>query len=921
MRRVLLTLALVVVAATVASAAEASTSTAVAVQAPVNPWYAFRNTAAFTFRLGYEISVTTASDGKYWYGRGCCYGFYYQLQIWGTGHYGTVRGRSYGAVNAPPVGWDSGGESVLVYLPKHNRLVYWKWNHHSLYWATGRPSGLKLEWTEVLASTTDLSLASGTTSMSNDGANLYLFQHATRRMDVVDGDSFKKTRTFYFDKTDNVLVPSANENMHSFAFDGNYFLMGSQHSGNCYGIYGGTQGKNEGQYVGVRCYNIRGSILRYDWTFGLYASCGTDASSPPAFSAYNGGYGNGAHCTYWGNPSYADAAAPEAKPACSNPPNMFGRYVDSKKRKWTVSQDGCQLYLKSGTTSAYAYVSYKNEEWSAPNTRFAITDQRDPKYPHYRTNVKFDGASVLEFASGNMLMRQDSSVKLIATAPNGQLAQDLTIQQQLQLGDAQNVMFAWSLNSTPSGDGSNIEDYEFVVQIPAYSVAVEARSMEDIPATCADRTKFTPVKVTCLKGDCNMPAQMYWGTSLGRVCYGNAIGLVAIKSPKDGAKCDWEYNNEDVRAIYVQRPNSNRNCHTSKNNLGTGFVPKHAAIFVREFTGKALTDNLASIIARVKQSTIDMEVDAEEMNHKLDDLKVKPLPIGPVGPAGPQGPRGIPGRNGTRGPQGITGPRGIRGPAGPEGDAGPVGEQGGMGKRGGRGPRGPRGDAGLPGEEGATGPRGGVGGVGQQGDKGAQGPQGPRGKPGPTGPRGPRGQDGEYGAMGQQGPKGETGPMGVQGVDGPVGPQGPRGARGRPGKVGEIGNQGEVGPAGPKGPDGKPGPMGRPGPDGPVGPQGEPGLPGLEGPKGVTGPSGAQGPAGPAGPVGEAGPVGDSGKGNAPTVLPAGERGIRGDQGPTGDKGAPGEKGVRGDVGPQGPEGHRGEEGKPTPIIETPVIN
>lgn len=921
MRGVLLTLALVAVVATVASAAEASTSTAVAVQGPVNPWYAFRNTAAFTFRLGYEISVTTATDGKYWYGRGCCYGFYYQLQIWGTGHFGTVRGRSYGAVNAPPIGWDSGAETVLLYLPKRNRLIYWKWNHPSLYWADGRPEGLKLEWNEVSAVPNDLSLASGSTAMSNDASNLYLFQHATRRMDVVDGETFKIIRTFYFDKTDNILAPSANENMHAFAYDGSYFLLGSAHSGNCYGIYGGIQGSNEGQYVGVRCTNIRGSILRYDWTFGLYSSCGTDAASPPAFSAYNSGYGNGAHCTYWGNPSYAGVAAPAAKAACSNPPNVFGRYVDSKKRKWTVSQDGCQLYLKSGTTTAYAYLEYKNEEWIAADTRFAVTDQRDPKYPHYRTDVKADGNSVIEFTSGNLLTRESTNVKLVAVAPNGQLTTDLTIHQQLMMGDAQNVIFAWSVNSMPAGDGSNLDDYEFIAQIPAYSVAVEARPMDDMPSACEDRTKFTPVKVNCLKGNCNLPAQMYWGTSLGRVCYGNAIGLVSIKSPKEGQKCDWDYNLEDVRALYIQRPASNRNCHTSKNTLGQGFVPKVMAIFVREFTGKALTDNLASVIARVKQSTTDIEIETEEMNHKLDDLKVKPLPVGPQGPPGPQGPRGPMGRNGTRGAKGPVGPKGIRGPAGPEGDQGPQGVQGPMGKRGPRGPRGPRGDQGLPGEDGALGPRGAPGPVGPQGDKGPTGPQGAQGKQGPPGPRGPRGPEGEMGAMGPQGQKGETGPQGAEGVPGPVGPQGPRGSRGRPGQAGEPGPQGEVGPTGPKGPDGKPGPAGRPGPDGPVGPQGEPGLPGLQGPKGPTGPPGAQGPAGPAGPAGEPGPVGDSGKANAPTVLPPGEKGPRGDQGPVGDKGDVGPKGPRGDVGPQGPPGPRGDEGKPTPIVETPVIH
>ena len=59
---------LAIAAAPLAQATEMST--AVAVQGVTNPWYAFRGTASFSFALGYEISVRTASDGKYWYGRG-----------------------------------------------------------------------------------------------------------------------------------------------------------------------------------------------------------------------------------------------------------------------------------------------------------------------------------------------------------------------------------------------------------------------------------------------------------------------------------------------------------------------------------------------------------------------------------------------------------------------------------------------------------------------------------------------------------------------------------------------------------------------------------------------------------------------------------------------------------------------------------
>ncbi len=861
----------------------------------------------------------TASDGKYWYGRGCCYGFYYQLQIWGTGHMGTVRGRSYGAVNAPPVGWDSGAETVLLYLPARNRLIYWKWNHPSFYWANGQPEDNKLEWTEVNGPSKDLPLDGGATSMSNDDKNLYVYQYPTRRMMIVDGEEFNTIRSFFFDKNENVLQPGPNENGHTFAYDGNFFLMGAQHSGSCYGIYGGKPNVNEGQYVGVRCYNIRGSMLHYDWAFGLYSSCGTDAASPPAFTAFNSGYGNGAHCTYWGNPDYNNAPKPAPRPACSNPPNIFGVYKDNRRRVWTVSQDGCSVYMKSGSQTAYLYLTSKDGVWIAEDVRFAVTDQRDPKYPHYRTTIRYDGNYAIEFESGNTLTKQSDALHLLALAPNGRLAKDLDTKDLLRMSDAQNVIIAWKTAGTPA-DPSNLDDYDFIVQLPAYNVQVEARSLDDAPYTCDVRSKFTPVKVRCLKGDCKMPATMYWGTSHGRVCYGNAIGLVSHRAPRDGAKCDWSFDDQEVRALYIERPGSNRNCHTSKNTDLVEVKPTIMALFVREYTGKALANSLSSVVSRVKQSTVDIEVAEEELDVRLEDLKAHPLPEGPVGPIGPAGVPGIRGRNGTRGPKGLQGPVGQRGPAGPDGEQGPEGLRGFMGPRGPRGPEGPQGDAGLPGPVGRPGKKGPQGPVGEMGDKGPQGPRGPAGKEGVEGPRGPRGPDGEYGAPGAPGPKGASGPVGPKGPVGPRGVPGNRGPRGPMGQPGEQGPQGKMGPEGPPGPDGKPGPDGRPGPDGPVGAVGPMGAAGMMGPKGLPGPAGPQGPIGAPGPMGDMGPVGDGGAAAAPPVLPRGERGPRGDPGPTGPQGAPGPMGDRGDVGPQGPQGPRGEEGKATPTIEVPIV-
>jgi len=864
----------------------------------------------------------TASDGKYWYGRGCCYGVNYELQIWGTGHFGTVRGRSYGTVNAPPVGWDSGAESVLIYLPAHNRLVYWKWNSPTLYWAEGRPSGLKLEWVEVNGGENNLPLSTGASSLSNDHQDLYIFNYNTRAMTIVDGDSFKVKRVFFFDRTDNIVAPSHNENLHTFAYDGNYFLMGASHSGNCYSIYNGRLGTpQEGQYVGVRCYNIRGSMLHYDWTFGLYGSCGTDAAAPPAFTYFNSGFGNGAHCTYWGNPSYSEKPVPNARPACTNPPNVFGRYEDNKKRRWVVQQNGCEVFMKSGVTSSWMYMTQKDGEWIVESAKFAVTDERDPKYPHFRTKVKFDGVGNIEFESGLTLEKMASTLKHYISAPNGRLPRELGIRDLLRLSDAQHIVIGWSTNSTPSADGTNINDFENVIEIPAYTFSVPQRPLSDDAYECDNRAVFTPVPVKCLKGQCDMPSMMYWGTSYGRVCYGNAIGLIAPSAAKEKTKCDWANESSlDARALYIERPGSNMNCHTSRNVHGHTFVPKMISIFLREYTGKDLTDNMASIVSRVKVATTELEVQAEDMDQRLSDILAKPLRQGPPGPAGPRGPAGPPGRQGPRGPTGDQGPRGPQGPEGPAGEVGPQGLQGFMGPPGSEGPEGPPGDPGLPGKPGEKGDDGPAGPAGPPGDKGPQGPRGDPGEPGPRGPPGRRGRDGEVGDQGPQGPQGQPGQPGRKGPQGPQGPQGPRGPRGPEGAQGPPGDPGDRGAQGPAGPQGKQGPQGRPGEDGPMGP---PGPAGPQGPMGLKGPQGPQGPQGLVGDVGEPGdegPIGLPGSSKTNIVAPPGEKGPRGEAGDPGDQGEPGEPGEPGNVGPEGPEGERGPDGAPTPTIQPIII-
>ena len=68
------------------------------------------------------------------------------------------------------------------------------------------------------------------------------------------------------------------------------------------------------------------------------------------------------------------------------------------------------------------------------------------------------------------------------------------------------------------------------------------------PATCSS-PEFSPVTVTCLKGECDMPRRMFTGTDTIGVCEGHAYGLVGGQGVGD---CDWRVDDKaNHRAFYV----------------------------------------------------------------------------------------------------------------------------------------------------------------------------------------------------------------------------------------------------------------------------------------------------------------------------------------------------------------------------------
>jgi hypothetical protein len=110
---------------------------------------------------------------------------------------------------------------------------------------------------------------------------------------------------------------------------------------------------------------------------------------------------------------------------------------------------------------------------------------------------------------------------------------------------------AENLESTGS-----LQSYQKVVKfgIPTpkdQSVAPELHSARN----CNDRDSqdssyFSPVDVTCLKGNCNLPRKMYTGTGTMGVCNGHAYGLVGV--PPSKSKCDWSVDaQQGYTSFYV----------------------------------------------------------------------------------------------------------------------------------------------------------------------------------------------------------------------------------------------------------------------------------------------------------------------------------------------------------------------------------
>jgi hypothetical protein len=113
------------------------------------------------------------------------------------------------------------------------------------------------------------------------------------------------------------------------------------------------------------------------------------------------------------------------------------------------------------------------------------------------------------------------------------------------------MAFAWNPSYSASENlvsTAGLESYQKVLKfdIPNPSHQTVAPELHD-KRSC-DSSMYSRTTVACLKGQCNMPREMYTGTDDLGVCSGHAYGLVA--TPKKG-ECDWSVNAQAYNAFYV----------------------------------------------------------------------------------------------------------------------------------------------------------------------------------------------------------------------------------------------------------------------------------------------------------------------------------------------------------------------------------
>lgn len=148
------------------------------------------------------------------------------------------------------------------------------------------------------------------------------------------------------------------------------------------------------------------------------------------------------------------------------------------------------------------------------------------------------------------------------------------------------MAFSWN---SPYEGGENTEStaaigsYEKALKFGIPNPGDQTVAPEVHEAAACSSVEFSPVTVSCLKGECGMPRRMYTGTDSVGVCEGHAYGLVGGEGL---GECDWRVDGKtDHSAFYVSMDGTPRCSGIVGKNRPSGnkyaSIPTTVGIWVR----------------------------------------------------------------------------------------------------------------------------------------------------------------------------------------------------------------------------------------------------------------------------------------------------------------------------------------------------
>ena len=199
------------------------------------------------------------------------------------------------------------------------------------------------------------------------------------------------------------------------------------------------------------------------------------------------------------------------------------------------------------------------------------------------------GVSGTSVTNGNMAaiaIWRRSWVQLAKSISGNAGTVDLT-SNLASMGSGGRIMITWNPSTQPSNP-DNPDTYEKAVEFTVPGT-LAGSSRTSGGQRCDSSTYFTLVNVTCVRGSCDLPSQMYTGTGFNRICYNRAYGLVGNSS---NSQCDWGMDGQSFKSLYL----GNSGCHGTKGVSGTSVTNGNMAA-IAIWRGGAATTTTTTMVA------------------------------------------------------------------------------------------------------------------------------------------------------------------------------------------------------------------------------------------------------------------------------------------------------------------------------------